>query len=161
MFATIYAWLIEKAAIIAGAAVAALAIFVYGYSVGSNHQKDKQAVAQIKLQKIADENSAKLVATINDTRNLYETAISTLNGSVNSLVTSVRNNRGARRVPTAASDATCRGSTGADLSAEDAEFLIREAGESDRREMKIQVLQSEVNSLREAMCIAATGKPCL
>lgn len=154
-------WFAARLQLIAGGAIALLAIFIFGYALGGNNQKIKQAEAQNKLQQEADIKSEQLARDIADTRTKNEETIRLLQSSLDSAVSGLRNRPNRRLPTTTAPAASCAGSTGSELSSPDAEFLIREAADSDRWKIRLNEALDENEKLRQAMCVAATGKPCL
>lgn len=64
-----------------------------------------------------------------------------------SAVARLRDERKARRVPQGSGDA-CQGSTGAELSSSDAEFLVREAARADEQRAALMSCYSALEGLR-------------
>lgn len=159
MFASAYAWVIAKAGLIAGFAICALALFLWGYIAGANKQKDKQAAAQLVSEKKSTEQSAQLAQTIENTRRINDEANAKLTATVDVLINGLRN-RTSRKLPNTAA-VTCEGATGKELSREDAEFLTRESAESQHWQNELTACYSREDALRNSMCIARTGKPCI
>lgn len=152
-------WFTGKLQFVAGGAIALLAIFIYGYNLGSNNQKIKQIEAQIKLQQQADIKSAELAKNISDARLQNEQTIKLLQSNLDAAIASLRN-RPNRRVSTAAAVA-CEGNTGSELSRPDSEFLVGLANDADIVTANLRACYAREEALRQAMCVAATGKPCL
>lgn len=132
-------------------ALAAAAIWAYGFSVGSNGKQKQIDKAKSEAAAIQIQESVKLLNTINETRVNYEKAIGLLNGSVATLNASVRN-RANRQLPGAAPvGAGCTAATGNELSRQDAEFLIRYASDAAKVTEKLNFCFEENDALRAAM----------
>lgn len=159
MFASAYAWVIAKAGLIAGFAICALALFLWGYTTGSNRNEAKHAAAQLVAEKKSSEQSAQLAKTILDTQKVNDEANAKLRASVDVLVNGLRN-RANRKLPNPAAP-SCEGTTGKELSRQDAEFLTRESAESQHWQNELTACYSREDALRNSMCVARTGKPCI
>lgn len=149
MFATIGLWL-SGAWIKLVAAVAIIAlVFFLGWSQGSSRKQHSWDLANAKALTETAKQTADLAEQAAETDRIKNAAYGRVLAERDAAIDSLRN-RPARIVSRPAT-ATCAGSTGRELSREDAEFLTRLAADAQHDAANLVACYSREDEYRKAM----------
>lgn len=125
-----------------GAIGLAICIFFYGNHVGKVEKQVEVDKANKKYTDLKEEHQGKIDEI---TQTLTE-KIDTVTRDRDSALASLRNR--AKRSAQQASQANCKGATGASLSSEDSDFLIREAARADRNREALTACYNYADTLQ-------------
>lgn len=132
-------------------------LFVWGLIVGTNHATAKVATANAAIKVAQAQQSAALAVKINTTQVTYDNAVKSLQTSLADMLQhDLRLRKRADRVvpvSTAASGSvqSCAGSTGADLSTVDAEFLRRYSTAADGQALALAKCYADLDDVTSAI----------
>lgn len=132
-----------------GAIAIVAGLWLWGFTVGTVRANGKIERANNAALVKRQAESAKLAETINASRETYDKAIQDLRSANSVLLISLRN-RPNRRVSSPAAP-SCEGSTGAELSRVDAEFLTGFANSAAEQSAALAKCNSDNEDLRNAM----------
>lgn len=116
--------------------IAGLFLFGFGYLKGAGHERDKQSAAYLGQVEAARKAEQGLQAAMDAATKRHVEEVRRIANERDAALDRLRNRP--ERLPEASRTA-CTGSTGRELSAEDAGFLVREAARADEyREAAIE-----------------------